>query len=74
MIKYDKLWQTMKAKGITQYTLYTKYKVSRSLLHRLRNNESITTYNLNLLCNILDCEIQDICTFEKDENFEDDYQ
>lgn len=64
----------MKAKGITQYTLYTKYKVSRSLLHRLRNNESITTYNLNLLCNILDCEIQDIGTFEKDENFEDDYQ
>lgn len=74
MIKYDKLWQTMKAKGITQYTLYTKYKISRSLLHRLRNNESITTYNLNLLCNILDCELQDICTFEKDENFEDDYQ
>ena len=26
MIKYDRLWETMKAKGITQYDLYTYYK------------------------------------------------
>ena len=74
MIKYDKLWDTMKEKGITQYTLYTKYKLSRSLLHRLRTNQSITTHNLNILCNILDCRIEDICEFSKDENFEDEYR
>lgn len=70
MIKYDKLWETMKQKNITQYTLYTKYKISRSLLHRLRTNQSVTTHNLNLLCNILNCNIEDICTFEKDDTFD----
>lgn len=74
MINYNKLWETMKKKNITQYTLYTKYKISRSLLHRLRTNQSVTTHNLNLLCNILDCNIEDICTFEKDKNFEDEYK
>ena len=74
MIKYDKLWITMKKKGITQYALYTKYKISRSLLQRLRNNQSITTHNLNLLCNILNCNIEDICEFIKDENFDEMYK
>ena len=27
MISYDKLWQTMKEKGVTQYTLIKKYNV-----------------------------------------------
>ena len=30
MIKYDKLWETMKAKGISQYDLYTHYHMNRS--------------------------------------------
>ncbi len=28
MIVYDKLWQTMKNKGITQYALYEMYALS----------------------------------------------
>ena len=40
MIKYDKLWVTMKSKGVTQYDLTQKYNLSKSLLHRLRNNEA----------------------------------
>ena len=27
MISYDKLWKTMKEKGITQYTLIKKYNI-----------------------------------------------
>ena len=37
MIRYDRLWQTMKKKGITQYTLYTTYNINRSQLNRLRH-------------------------------------
>ena len=66
MIKYDKLWVTMKKKGITQYNLTHDYKISKSLLQRLRNNEGISTYTLNILCNILDCDIEDIATHYKD--------
>ena len=40
MIKYDRLWQAMKKRGITQYDLYTHYNVSRSQLNRLRNNRN----------------------------------
>ena len=36
MITYDRLWETMKEKGITQYDLYTHYHVNRSQINRLR--------------------------------------
>ncbi|MFR6667366.1 MAG: helix-turn-helix domain-containing protein, partial [Thomasclavelia spiroformis] len=41
MIKYDKLWETMKSKGITQYDLYTRYHMNRSQLNRLRHNRNV---------------------------------
>lgn len=66
MIKYDKLWMTMKEKGITQYNLTNDYHLSKSLLHRLRKNEGVSTNSLNTLCNILDCNIEDIATHYKD--------
>ena len=40
MIKYDRLWQTMKQRGVSQYDLYTHYNVNRSQLNRLRHNEN----------------------------------
>ena len=66
MIKYDKLWVTMKEKGITQYPLTKDYNISKSLLHRLRNNEVVNMNTINTLCNILDCSIEDIATHYKD--------
>lgn len=41
MILFDKLWQTMQERGITQYDLYTKYNMNRAQLHRLRHNQNI---------------------------------
>ena len=60
MIKYDRLWETMKKRGITQYDLYTHYNITRSLLDRLRKNENTEIYTLDRLCTILDCNIEDI--------------
>ena len=68
MILFDKLWQTMQERGITQYDLYTKYNMNRAQLHRLRHNQNIETYTLDRLCNILDCNIEDIMTHIKDDN------
>lgn len=67
MIRYDKLWETMRIKGITQYNLTNDYHLSKSLLHRLRRNEGINMNSIDVLCNILDCEIEDIATHYKDE-------
>ena len=62
MIKYDKLWETMKAKGISQYDLYTHYHMNRSQLNRLRHNQNVEVNTIDKLCNILDCNVEDIMT------------
>lgn len=68
MIKYDKLWQTMREKHISQYDLYTHYNVNRSQLDRLRHNKNIQTNTLDKLCNILQCNIEDIMEHVHDDN------
>jgi len=66
MIIFDRLWDTMKNKGVSQYALIHTYKISESQLTRLRRNEIVKTEILNKLCTILDCGIEDICEFKKD--------
>lgn len=68
MIKYDRLWKTMEKKGITQYDLYTRYNVNRSLLDRLRNNKNVEVNTIDKLCNILGCSIDEIMEHLPDEN------
>lgn len=68
MIKYDRLWQTMKKRGITQYALYTHYNVNRSQLNRLRHNQNIETNTIDKLCNILQCNVEDIMEHVPDNN------
>ena len=65
MIVYTPLWETMKQKGISTYTLINKYHVSSSTIHRLRHNLGVTTRLLDDLCGILDCKIEDIVKYEK---------
>ena len=67
MIVYDKLWQTMKEKGISQYKLLREYGFSTGQLDRLRKNESVSTFTLNTLCRILDCRLEDIAQYLPDE-------
>ena len=67
MIVYDNLWDTMKKKGITQYTLIKKYKISPAQITRLKRNESVSTHTIDVFCKILNCDICDIMSF-KDEN------
>lgn len=66
MITYEKLWITMKEKGISQYDLVKNHQISKSLLQRLRKNEGISMNTVNTLCSILDCSIEDIATYHKD--------
>lgn len=60
MIKYDRLWATMKKKGISQYALYTRYDINRSQLDRLRHNRNVETNTIDRLCTILHCNVEDI--------------
>ncbi len=67
MIVYDKLWVTMKNKGISQYKLIKDYKFSSGQLDRLRKNENVNTYTLNQLCGILDCTLGEIAEYIPDQ-------
>lgn len=60
MISYDRFWETLKKRGLTQYDLYTTYGIHRSLLDRLRHNQNIEILTLDHLCAILDCNFSDI--------------
>ncbi len=66
MIVYDKLWQTMKEKGVSQYKLINEYKVSSGQLDRLRKNGNVSTYTLSQLCRILSCRLEDIAEYVED--------
>ena len=65
MIIYDKLWATMKEKGITQYALIKKYNISPAQITRLKRNESVSTHTIDIFCEILDCDVQDIMEHKK---------
>ena len=63
MIVYDRLWDTMALKGVTQYALVTN-GISHSTLTRLKKNQPVNTDTLNKLCTILDCKIEEIVEFK----------
>ena len=68
MIRYDRLWDTMKARGITQYDLYTHYNVNRAQINRLRHNQNVEVNTIDRLCNILQCNVEEIMEHIPDEN------
>ncbi len=67
MITYEPFYETLKKKGISTYKLINNYGMSRSLLDRLKHNKPISTVTLNDLCTILDCGVEDILFFKKDD-------
>lgn len=65
MISYEPFYRTLKQKGISTYKLITEYRVSRSLLDRLKHDKPISTVTLNDLCQILNCRVQDILEYKE---------
>jgi len=67
MIVYDRLWETMKKRGISQYKLIREYGISSGQLDRIRKGENINMYTLDNLCRILNCRVEDIIEYKKEE-------
>ena len=74
MISYDKLWNTMKQRKISQYALNRsfkkKYGISPGQITRLKRNESVSTHTIEMFCKILSCDISDIMQYIPDETDE----
>lgn len=71
MISYDKLWETMETRGVSQYTLIKKYGVSPGQLTRIKRNESVSTHTIEMFCKILKCNVEDVMTYIDEEKTSD---
>ncbi len=67
MISYKPFYETLKLKGITEYYLIYKQGMSANTIHRIKHGEAISTKTLDTLCFILDCSIDQIIEYIKDE-------
>lgn len=63
------MWQTMKAKDISQYELLRR-GIDNRTLHSLRKNGNITMYTLEKICKALDCDPQEVVEFVNEEDSE----
>ena len=67
MIYYQPFYETLKAKGMTEYQLIYKHGFSSHILYRMKHGETITLKTLDTLCFILDCGVDDIIRYVPDE-------
>lgn len=68
MITYEPFWNTLKNSDESTYTLIYNHNLSSSTIDRLRKNKLLSTTTLNDLCRILDCDINDIISYQRSES------
>ena len=62
-IKYDKLFDLMKAKGLSTYRIRKEKIISEGALQSLRENKSVTIETITALCKALNCQPGDIMEY-----------
>ena len=69
MISYNRLWETMEKRKISQYRLIKEFGLSSGQMSRLKKNTYVSRHTLETLCRILDCRIEDVMevSFEDEE-------
>lgn len=69
MISFQPLRKLLAERNISTYYLRNKcgpFNLDSKTIQRFMNDESVSTYTLNALCNILHCSISDIVEFFPD--------
>lgn len=67
MITYLPLWETMKAKEVTKYKLIHKHGIAQNTISRMAKNMPTSSQTINDLCRILDCKVENVMQYVKDE-------
>lgn len=57
---YKPLWKLLIDKDMTNKELMEKAKISKSTLHKLRNDKNVTTDVLLRICTELNCDVSNI--------------
>lgn len=71
MVSYDRLWETMEKRKISQYRLIKEFGLSSGQMSRLKKNTYVSTHTLETLCRILDCRIEDVMEVSFEEGKEE---
>ena len=64
MITFDRLWVTMKKRGVSTYQLRERCGIDSKTIRWLRANENIETKTLDKLCAALSCQLEDIAEYK----------
>ena len=59
-VNYDKLWKLMIDKKINKTQLLEKAGITTNAMAKLGRNESVQVEILAKICDVLDCNIEDI--------------
>lgn len=66
-IRYNKLWKKLIDENMMKVDLRDRAGITTNALAKLGKNEHVSTQVLEKVCNVLNCEIQDIMEFIPDE-------
>ena len=66
MISYAPFYETLFKKNVTEYHLIYKQGFSANTLYRIKKGKHISTKTLDALCDVLDCNVEDIVRFVKE--------
>lgn len=66
MISYKPFYKTLKQQNFTEYKLVKEYDFSPNIFYRMKCGKNISTKTINTLCQILNCQVNDIIEFDKD--------
>ena len=66
MIRFNKLWDTMKKRNLSLYQLRENSGIDRKTIRRLQANDNVETKTLNKLCSALDCRLEEIAEYIQD--------
>lgn len=67
MITYAPLWETLKRKQISTYSLIKDHSFSKGTLDALKHDRNITMATLNDICNLLNCTPDDVIAYTPDQ-------
>lgn len=65
VVSYNKLWKLLIDKKLSSADLRRKTELSSCTMSKLRHDEPVNITVLLRVAEVLDCDISDICEFEK---------
>lgn len=66
-ISYDKLWKILIDKKLKKYQLREMAQISSNSIAKMGKGEPVSLEILMKVCLVLQCDIGDICSFEREE-------